>query len=141
MRHLVLISLLVFTVTFSAGCALSRSGSSTAVMLRRDAATSLKQITERSAGTLSEKETSSELVQASFTQEADRDSEAFPIDFGEEPEQPEWWTVAETETETETQDRSFQETTLSANSTTNVTASNQTGSWKPTRDWTATKTR
>ena len=139
MRHLVLISLLVFMVTFSAGCALSRSGSSTAVMLRRDAATSLKQMTERSAGTPAEKETSSGLVQASFMKEADGDAAEFLNVTDEEPEQPKWWTAAETEPEA--QNRSFEETTLSATSVTDVTASNQTGSWKPTRDWTATKTR
>ena len=139
MRHLVLVSLLVLMVAFPTGCALSQSGSNTVAMLRKDAATELKQLTERSAETDSETESSSKVVQASFTKEADGDSAALPIDSADEPEQPEWWTAAETEPKPENQ--SFEKTTLSANSMTTVTTSNQNGSWKPKRGWTATKTR
>ena len=139
MRHSVLVSLLVFTVTFSTGCALSRSGSKFALTLRKDAAAELKQLTERSAETGSERESSSELVQASFTTIADGDSAALPIASSEESEEPDWWTATETEPEMENQFST--ETTLSANSTTTVTTNKQTGSWKPKRGWTATKTR
>ena len=135
MRHLALVSLLFLTVTFPAGCAMSRSGSQTAATLRRDAATSLNQMTGRSEGADTQKVTSSELVQASFTKEADGDSAAFPIDSAYESEQPQWWNAAETENQSST------ETTLSANSTTSVTTSHQTESWKPKRGWTATKPR
>ena len=137
MRHLVLVSLLVLMVTFSAGCALSRSGSSTVSLLRGDASAKLKQLMERSTDT--ETESSSELVQSSFTKEADGDSAAFPIETDEELDQPEWWTAGETNPEAE--NLSSTELTLTASSTTNVTTSNQTEAWKPAQGWTATQTR
>jgi hypothetical protein len=139
LRHLVLVTLLVLTATLFAGCALNRSGPNTVATLRKDAATGLKQMTKHSTETDPEQKSSSEIVQASFTKEADRDSAGFPIDSAEESEQPEWWTAAETETETENPFSTV--TTFSADSTTDVTAGNQTEAWKPQQGWTATKTR